>query len=69
MKNFSHVSHVIAALFFWRAIVVFRWKMLRARETADDADVAEFDCIVLKGRELKRLLPGEKFVDVKCIMR
>jgi lysylphosphatidylglycerol synthetase-like protein (DUF2156 family) len=32
--------------------------MDRLRDIPDDCDVAEFDSIVLKGREIKRLRPG-----------
>jgi hypothetical protein len=32
--------------------------MERVRAVADDCDVAEFDQVVLKGSEIKRLLPG-----------
>jgi hypothetical protein len=36
--------------------------MDRLRDIPDDCDVAEFDSIVLKGREIKRLLPGACFL-------
>jgi hypothetical protein len=33
-------------------------RMERLRDIPDDSDVAEFDQVVLKGSEIKRLLPG-----------